>query len=273
MWNLAFFLICLSHSDDAEGMNINKPIQASDNADCLTSLSRPSDHIEQERLAETGRAVADLAHLVKNILQVMSGCGEIIDLALSTDQMDRVRQAWQLYLPSFWRLKKFQLDLIKFTKNYPLNPDLCNVNSVIAAAARQMEPFFVQRHITFENRAQIDDCSIVADGEKLRDTVVNLLVNAVDNLDDKPGQVAITAELINSGQAVRITVSDSGPRLETAMCRTLLRPYERCRNMLGSGLEIPLVLQVVQAHGGSLALNADLSNTGNLVEITLPVKT
>jgi len=271
MWNLAFFLICSDHFDDAEGMNIDKPIQASDNADCLTSLSRPSDYIEQERLAEAGRAVADLAHLVKNILQVMSGCGEIIDLALDTDQMDRLRQAWQLYQPSFWRLKKFQLDLIKFTKNYPLNPESCNVHTLISLAVRQIEPFFARRHITFENRAQIEACSILADGEKLRDTVVNLLVNAVDNLDDKPGQVAITAELIDSGQAVRITVSDSGPRLETAMCRTLLRPHERCRNMLGSGLEIPLVLQVVQAHGGSLALNADPSDTGNLVEITLPV--
>jgi C4-dicarboxylate-specific signal transduction histidine kinase len=270
MWNLAFLLNRTLDSDDEEGMKTGKINPTSEHSDPQKPAPRPSEFIEPERLTETGRAVADLAHLVKNILQVMSGCGEIIDLALETNQMDRICQAWQLYQPSFWRLKKFQLDLIKYTKNYPLNPQPCDINTLIASAARQIKPFFDRRKVTFIHRPNSAQLTVIADAEKLRDMVVNMLVNAIDNLDDSPGKITLTADLTDAGQTLYLTVSDSGPRLNPAQCRALLMPLERCRNMLGSGLEIPLTAQMVQEHGGSLTMNANASETGNCIEITLP---
>lgn len=236
-------------------------------ADALKT--RASDEIAPECLADSGRAVADLAHLAKNIIQVMSGCSEIIDLALNTNQLDRVQKAWKLYQPSFWRLKKLQLDLIKYTKSYPLTLQPCDVNVPIAAAAKQMEPFFEKRSVRFSSHLANNLPSITADGEKLRDTVVNLLVTAVDNLQDEPGQLSISTSLMESGNAVRITVCDSGPHLDADACCALLTPHERCRNMLGTGLEIPLAKQVIENHGGGLNLNTDQTET-NTFEIILP---
>lgn len=229
--------------------------------------TKASEDLSSERLSQAGAAVADLAHLVKNILQVLSGCSEIIELALSTNQIDRARQAWQLFQPSFWRLKKFQLDLIKFTKSYSLNLQPCELDKIIATAVKQVEPFFSKRCVHFINRPAENMPSMIVDSEKLRDAVINLLVTAVDNLQDEPGQITMETALIDSGGAVQISVSDSGPRLDAETCLALFSPAERCRNMVGSGLEIPLTKQVAEAHHGRLLVNTDTTGANTLLLI------
>jgi light-regulated signal transduction histidine kinase (bacteriophytochrome) len=221
-----------------------------------TITQKPSDEIAPERLIEAGRAVADLAHLAKNIIQVLSGCSEIIDLSLKAGKPERVEKAWELFGPSFWRLKKFQLDLIKYTKSYPLTPGPCDVNKIILSVSKSLEPFFVKRGVNFSSRLAEGLPVLTADGEKLKDAVTNLVVTAVDNLGDCAGQVSIETKLTDSGDEICIVVCDSGPVLDTALCEALFTPYERCRNMLGSGLEIPLAKYIAEDHGGSLTINA-----------------
>ena len=273
MLESGFLLIFEMNFAESKGMKTTETIQSSDNTACIIPPVRPSDEIEPQRLLESGRAVADLAHLAKNILQVLSGCSEIIDLALQTDQLSRVQQAWRLYQPGFWRLKKLQLDLIKYTKQYPLNPQPCELNGVIDAAIRQVEPFFEKRQVTFTRRQQGPHGLVIVDGEQLRDAVVNLLVAAVDNLEDAPGQIMLETRFSESSRSVHITVSDDGPRLDAAMCCDLLRPCERCRNMLGTGLEIPLAKHVVEAHGGVLAVNCSATaERGNMFDVRLSMK-
>lgn len=235
-----------------------------------TKKTRCSDEISPECLANAGRAVADLAHLTKNIIQVLSGCSEIIDLALHTQQLDRVQKAWQLYQPSFWRLKKFQLDLIKYTKSYPLTLQPCDLSVLIAAAVKQLEPFFAKRSIRFSSHLANNLPPVIADGEKLRDTLINILITAVDNLQDEPGQLYLSTSLMDSGNTIGIIIGDSGPHLDAEACKALLTPHERCRNMLGTGLEIPLAKQVIENHGGHLNFNSSQAET-NTLEITLPV--
>jgi hypothetical protein len=235
------------------------------------AIQKPSDEIDPVRLAEAGRAVADLAHLAKNIIQVLSGCAEIIDLAIASNQPDRLRQAWQLYQPNFWRIKKLQLDLIKYTKAYPLNLQPCDIAAVIASAAKQLDPFFTKRRVQFSSAQPANLPSILADGEKLRDAVVNLLVAAVDNLQDEPGQISINTALTENGDALCITVTDSGSRLTPDLCAALQTPHERCRSMLGTGLEIPLAIQIAQSHHGRLAINPEPSSTTNSLQLTLPL--
>jgi light-regulated signal transduction histidine kinase (bacteriophytochrome) len=231
----------------------------------ITTKSKPSDEITPQCLVQSGAAVADLAHLVKNILQILSGCSEIIDLALKTNQIDRVRQAWQLQQPALWRLKKFQLDLIKYTKSYPLSLQPCDLNAVSAAALKQLDRFFAKLTICCSTRLDDSLPACTADGEKLRDAVLNLLITAADNLQDEPGQITLQTVLTESGDAVQIIVTDSGTLLDSKAAAALLTPHERCRNMLGTGLEIPLAKQVAEAHHGRLLINPETPSTNTLI--------
>ena len=265
MWNLAFLLTRLLSLAEIPSMN------ATENT-MNNRLQKPSDEIDPDRLADAGRAVADLAHLAKNIIQILSGCAEIIDLALASNQPDRLRQAWDLYQPNFWRIKKLQLDLIKYTKAYPLTLQPCEIAAVIASAAKQLDPFFTKRRVRFSHTQPADLPPVIADGEKLRDAIVNLLVAAVDNLQDEQGQVSIDTALAESGDAIRMTVTDSGPRLTPDLCDALQTPHERCRNMLGTGLEIPLAIQIAHSHHGRLTINAEKDQKFNAFEFTLPLR-
>jgi hypothetical protein len=56
----------------------------------------------------SGKSVQDMAHLVKNALQITSGCAEIIELGLKRKQFDRVERSWELFEPNFLRLKNFK---------------------------------------------------------------------------------------------------------------------------------------------------------------------
>ena len=62
-----------------------------------------------------GKSVSETAHLVKNIIQMVSGSAEIIKVGIETKQLDRVRRSWAIFEPNLKRLNKFVLDLINYT--------------------------------------------------------------------------------------------------------------------------------------------------------------
>jgi len=225
---------------------------------------------EVQALCASGQSVMDLAHLVKNILQMVSGSSEIMQLALERKQYDKIAKSWTIFEPNFIRLKKFILDLIKFTKQYPLRMEPCDFNQSVQRAAKSCE-YALKGHsvkLVFEMGSGMP--SALLDGERVEEIAANLITHALDNLPEHEGTVTLKTDYLPDSKELQLTVSDDGPALERAVIESLRRPFERTRNMCGTGFDIPLAAKYAQQHGGYLEIDSSETN-GNVVRVFLPI--
>jgi signal transduction histidine kinase len=104
-------------------------------------------------------------------------------------------------------------------------------------------------------RSSTDPVSVDGDPEALRRVVVNLLDNAV-----RYARTVVTVDLHPDGrQTAQLVVGDDGPgipagELERVFDRFYRTHESRSRDTGGTGLGLPIVRDVVRAHGGTVIL-------------------
>ena len=217
----------------------------------------------------SGKSVQDMAHLVKNALQITSGCAEIIELGLKRKQFDRVERSWELFEPNFLRLKKCMLDLIKYTKQYALQKSECCMNSIAANAIRSGESILKNKSVSIDLQHDPMMPALILDADRIEETIANLITHAADNLPDHTGTITVTTQYLKDHHQVQISVSDSGPLLTNEIIKTLAEPAERTHSMIGTGFDIPLAKLYIEQHDGYLEFE---NTTNNCVHAYLPIQ-
>ncbi|GLS42514.1 sensor histidine kinase [Methylobacterium brachythecii] len=114
-----------------------------------------------------------------------------------------------------------------------------------------------------------DDAVVAGDAVALRRVLTNLVDNAV-----KFGRQRVEVALEVSAEACRVCVEDDGPGVGEAQRAAIFSPFYRVegsrnRHTGGSGLGLAIARQIVEAHGGTLAV-ADGRLGGACFSFSLP---
>ena len=110
---------------------------------------------------------------------------------------------------------------------------------------------------------------IPGDPRLLYRLVRNLLENAHNH-----GAPPVEAEIVYSEDMVALTVSDGGDGISEADQEKVFQPFYRAsgkQNVKGYGLGLPLVRQIAEAHGGSVAILPRMEARSS-IRVTLPVR-
>jgi len=105
------------------------------------------------------------------------------------------------------------------------------------------------------------------DSRLLRRLVRNLLENA-----HKHGAPPVQAVIASEPGAVTLTISDAGDGIREAERNKVFQPFYRApdrQNVKGYGLGLPLVRQIAEAHGGSVAI-VPRAEARSAIRVTLP---
>jgi signal transduction histidine kinase len=113
---------------------------------------------------------------------------------------------------------------------------------------------------------------LVADPTRLTQIFLNLLSNAV-KFSDPGGEVTLAIRRVKDG-GVAIEVRDNGPGMTAAEIEIALQPFGQVDGSLarrhhGTGLGLPLSLQLAELHGGSLHVDSE-KGRGTTVTVALP---
>ncbi len=127
-----------------------------------------------------------------------------------------------------------------------------------------------------EECARYEDCAlsgwapeIPGDPRLLRRLVRNLLENAHHH-----AAPPIKAEIECSAEAVALTISDGGDGISEADREKVFQPFYRAsgkQHVQGYGLGLPLVRQIAEAHGGSVAILPRVEGRSS-IRVILPVR-
>jgi two-component system NtrC family sensor kinase len=214
-----------------------------------------------ERLAATGELAASVAHELRNPL---AGIQMTLSNLRSELQDPELVERVDLIINELSRLTRLLNEIVDASRHAPEPPrnvDLAGVvDDMLTLTRCQLPP---QVHL--ESQIPFDlTCKLPQD--RLRQALLNLLLNAAAVLSDRGGTVTVAAA--REGNQVRITVSDDGPGFPAQLLQDGIRPFFSTRER-GTGLGLPMVRRFARDVGGTLTL-ANREPHGACVTLLLP---
>ena len=109
------------------------------------------------------------------------------------------------------------------------------------------------------------------DPERLRRVAINLIDNAVQAFPEQSDRTdcMVTVATRASGDGVEILVRDNGPGIPDDILPKIFEPLFSTKNF-GTGLGLPTVRQIVEAHGGRIDITSVVGE-GTSVRVWLPI--
>ena len=223
------------------------------------------------RLVATGTAALQLSHSVKNILQMIGGATEIVDFGLRSNQIHRVKRSWDILKPNLERMRKYTLEMLDYSKERPLKLDVCDFNRVIQGAIESLKSQLKQKGSKLNIRIDPKMPTVEMDSERIHEMALNLILNAIDIVDEEGGIVNIETKYLPEQQVVILAVTDNGPGMTDEMKEKIFTPFESKKSKFGTGLGMPIAKQVIDQHAGRIEIETEIGK-GTTFNVLLPAK-
>jgi signal transduction histidine kinase len=150
--------------------------------------------------------------------------------------------------------------------------------------AKELLRSSVPDHVALDYHFDPELPPVIADAGQIRQLVVNLVLNAGEAMEERPGRITITAVAEGERPAlhgecvlapeephtryVALTVADEGSGIEPELVGRIFEPFYTTR-FIGRGLGLSAAMGIVRGHGGSLCIDTAPS-VGTTVQVLLP---
>jgi signal transduction histidine kinase len=171
-------------------------------------------------------------------------------------------------------LTRSLLTLANFTSGKPpvhLVP--LALEPLIQDLAHELTPLADDRRITLSVESQSMP-PILGDAQWIKQALINLLDNA---LHYTPSGGAVTVRLQAVGEGVAVAVEDTGHGIEPEHLPHLFERFyrtdwARAKDAGGTGLGLPIVKEIAEAHGGTVSVTSQVEK-GSIFTLHLPAST
>lgn len=214
----------------------------------------------QAALAHLGQMAAVVAHEVKNPLAGIAGAIGVIGERLPADGSER--EVIASILRRIDSLNAMVQDLLLFARPRQPRPQEVRLHDMLRGAAEVLhrDP----EHSRIRVDISGDDLTLDADPDLIREVFLNLYLNAAQASGE--GVIAVRTSCTNGTS--RITVTDEGSGIRAVDISRVFEPFFTTRSR-GTGLGLAICKQVIEAHGGTIAI-ASAPDDGTRVVVELP---
>ena len=226
-----------------------------------------------QKLESLGQLTGGVAHDFNNLLAVFASGLQVLERSTSDAQRQRVFEAMRRSVARGTGLTRH---LLAFSRRRPVNPESIDVAAHLLGM-RTMLDGALGGNIHIEMQFGSDVWPIEVDTGEMELAMVNLCVNARDSMRQGGGVITIradnvrqTAESGQSGDFVRITISDTGCGMLPEVVARAFEPFFTTKDVSkGSGLGLPQVYGFAQQSGGRVTLDSAV-DVGTTVTLLLP---
>jgi signal transduction histidine kinase len=211
-----------------------------------------------EQYTEIAQLAGGLAHEIKNPLSTIGLNMELLaeDFAEPESPRDRratakiavVRQECQ-------RLQNLLDDFLNFAKVRTVRFEAADLNEHVRKAIEFFAPQATESNIETLMYLDPDLPSVVLDHESFRGALLNLVINAFQAMPDG-GQLVVRTKTTASGVALELI--DTGCGMADRTKAHIFDAFFSTKQG-GSGLGLPTTRKIIQAHGGEIRLESDLT--------------
>jgi len=217
-----------------------------------------------ERLAALGRLVTGVAHELRNPISVVRATVQLMEtdfpdvanineyVTIIKEQVDRQNRIIQ-------ELLDFGRPARHFTQPVAVNALLEKVLTFTASLLRQNK---IELKLATEQNLPL----IEADGERIKQVFVNLILNAVAAM---PGGGTLTIQTYRENAGVCAAFSDTGGGIAPEDQPKIFDPFYTTKES-GTGLGLSISHQIVKSHGGSIEVTRT-GPEGTVFTVKLPI--
>ena len=229
----------------------------------LTEVVRLQEQVRlKENFAALGEMSAGIAHEFKNSLSTISGYAQLLE----KDPSDKSARNFANEIYKETRsLATIVSEFLNFARPVSASLQEVLVQDLLADAIKDAAHL---RPGDYDLRLEGGDAgSIACDVTLIKQSLVNLLINAVDSLEEG-GSIRVQAKLPDGRQQLRITITDTGTGMTEDELGKVFIPFFTTKTA-STGLGLSLVQKIVLAHNGRIDIASQLGE-GTSVTLTFP---
>lgn len=217
---------------------------------------------EAENLAAIGRALSSVAHDMKTPLVAIGGFAKQLQRGIQPE--DPCWKKTEIILKETERLEKMVADMLDFSKPAALQKSLEHIGILLEESVAVTKPLADKKKIELRVEAIGSIPALWLDPMHIKRVLINLLTNAIE-ASPEGHPVSIVQRRL--GDDVIVDVSDNGPGIPCEIRKEIFLPFFTTRKG-GTGLGLPIVKKVAEAHRGSIEILG--SPCGTTFRLRLP---
>ena len=234
----------------------------------LYEMQRRLSHAE--RLALSGRVMAEVAHEVGTPLHSVAGHLELLrkDLppALLSDDVTRRLGVIETQVA---RVIEIIGRLLDATRRAPSEPTAVELNALVRDTAELVRPGLAGARLTLDVRTEPRLPTVLGQRDQLQQVILNLLTNAID-ATPPDGRVAMTTRARPGQDEVEIAIADTGPGISPDDRKHIFEPFFSTKEAgHGTGLGLFITAEIVREHKGRIELDSAAAS-GSTFRVCLP---
>jgi two-component system cell cycle sensor histidine kinase/response regulator CckA len=241
-----------------------------------TALHKREEQFQYAQKSEAlGRLAGAIAHDFNNVLTVISGYGDLLRSALTSDT---ARADADEIVKAASRGQALTQQLLSFSRRRIAQPRMVDLNDVVRDIERMLERL-LDRRIRLETRLDPKLGAVEADVSQMEQVLVNLAVNARDAMQETGGTLTIATRNVDlrdgersvpDGSYVELEVTDTGEGMDEPTRLRIFDPFFTTKPPeLGTGLGLATVTEIVSQYGGDISV-ASSPGAGATFRILLP---
>jgi len=237
-------------------------------------ISKPKGAQPQIAPAENSlNALAEMAagaaHELNNPLAVVSGRAQLLAEAESDREKKRILE--QIY-ENAREASAIIEDLMSFAEPSQPRPAPTDTKQIIDEAIQFASQKTNVEHIDVQIAVAEDLESVFVDSAQVVSAIANVISNAVESYGDKPGPIKIAADAVESGDLVKLQISDTGCGMDAETVQKATQPFFSAKPAgRKRGMGLAYAVRFVQLNKGSLNIASELGR-GTTVTVCLPMK-
>ncbi|HJW66937.1 MAG TPA: HAMP domain-containing sensor histidine kinase, partial [Gaiellaceae bacterium] len=208
---------------------------------------------------------ARIAHEIRNPVTAARSLAQ----QLARDAVAADREAASVILEELDRVERQVASLLRFSRREDFRFEPVDLGALARATLEPLRSRLEAAHVRVELDAP-EGVVARADGEKMRQVIVNLVENALDALRDTADPRRIVVAVSGDDGVARLRVGDSGPGVTADVLPRLFEPFFSLKPS-GTGLGLAIAKRTVDAHGGRITA-ASAPGTGLRIDIEVPLE-
>ncbi|MCX7958521.1 MAG: ATP-binding protein, partial [Deltaproteobacteria bacterium] len=260
--------ISLSHKM-LEDYNLTLQKKVQERTDELIKIKEQM--IQSEKLASIGRLSAGVAHEINNPLGAILSYAHLIKEELSSkSDSEQIKLFTEGIISETNRTKNIIRSLLEFSRQHKTEYEWVEINQIIEDTISLISLQKKPENIEFVREYGKDIPIVKIDTERIREAIINIIINALDAMNDK-GRLTIKTSVDHRKQQVKISITDTGTGISPEIMGHIFEPFFTTKPVgKGTGLGLSVTYGIIKQHNGDIIVESKVGE-GTTFIIILPL--
>ncbi len=226
---------------------------------------------DAEALSAMGKLALNLAHEIRNplnaaVLQLHLLARDIDRLEADPETRAALKRRGTIVGDEIGRLSRLLTEFLELARPRGLAREPVHLGRLVEDVIELEQDAATSRGVTVKKEIAPDGCVALGDAAKLKQVVLNLVVNALEAM--KAGG-ELTARVAPVDEQVVLVVEDTGPGIAPEVLESVFDPFFTTKEA-GTGLGLSIVRNIVDQHMGDVRIES-VAGRGTRVIVRVPI--